>query len=64
VAEVVVATHPVRMRMLGIPDRFAPTGSPSFLFEHFGLTAENIRRTAARLLEESVCGSGRTRTGD
>jgi transketolase len=54
VAEVVVENHPVRMRILGIPGEFAPTGSPEFLFEHFGLTPENIRKETVRLLEETV----------
>lgn len=54
VAEVVVETHPVRMRRLGFPGEFAPTGSPSFLFEHFGLTPAGIREAALRLVEESV----------
>lgn len=49
VAEVVVTSHPTRMRLLGVPGCFAPTGSPEFLLEHFGLTAEGIR-TAARSL--------------
>ena len=29
VAEVVVETHPTRMRLLGVPGVFAPTGSPA-----------------------------------
>lgn len=49
VAEVVVTSHPTRMRLLGVPGCFAPTGSPEFLLEHFGLHAEGIR-TAARSL--------------
>ena len=52
VAEVVVESRPVRMKMLGIPGEFAPTGSPGFLFEHFGLTAEGIRKAAGKLLED------------
>jgi transketolase len=51
VAEVVVESHPVRMRLLGIPGGFAPTGSPAFLFEHFGLTPEGIRKAAVQLVE-------------
>ena len=44
VAEVVVTTHPVRMKMLGFPGVFAPTGSPEFLLEHFGMTpGSNLR---------------------
>lgn len=54
VAEVVVEEHPVRMRLLGIPGVFAPTGSPAFLFEHFGLTPQGIRAAAAQLIEESA----------
>jgi transketolase len=50
VAEVVVTTQPVRMRLLGFPGEFAPTGSPAFLFEHFGLTPAGIRDAALELL--------------
>jgi transketolase len=53
VAEAVVQSHPVRMRLLGFPE-FAPTGAPAFLFEHFGLTPEHIRHAAAQLVEEST----------
>jgi len=50
VAEVVVETRPVRMKMLGVPGVFAPTGSAEFLLEHFGLTAEGIAAAARTLL--------------
>jgi transketolase len=50
VAEVVTQTHPVKMRILGVPGVFAPTGSAEFLLEHFGLTAEGIRSAAVQLL--------------
>lgn len=63
VAEVVVATTPVRMRMLGIPGEFAPTGSAEFLFEYFGLTPEHIRNAALELVEERVC-ARQTHLGD
>ena len=56
VAEVVATTHPVPMRILGVPGVFAPTGSPEFLFEHFGLTPQGIRDAALDLL-----GSGGSR---
>ena len=46
VAEVVVTTQPVPMRLVGVPGVFAPTGSTAWLFEHFGLTAESIRDAA------------------
>jgi len=50
VAEVVVATHPVRMRLMGVPGVFAPTGAPEFLLDHFGLTAQGIRAAALELV--------------
>jgi transketolase len=50
VAEVVVTSHPVRMRLLGVPGVFAPTGSAEFLLQHFGLTAEGIRDAARTLV--------------
>jgi transketolase len=50
VAEVVATNHPVPMRILGVPGVFAPTGSPEFLFEHFGLTPQGIRDAALELV--------------
>jgi transketolase len=49
VAEVVVSEQPVPMRMLGFPG-FCPTGSASFLFEHFGLTPAGIVVAARELV--------------
>ena len=49
VAETVVRTHPVPMRLLGVSG-FAPTGKTEFLYEHFGLTADGIVRAARELL--------------
>lgn len=54
VAELVVTTCPVPMRILGIPGSFAPTGSAAWLFEHFGLTSEGIRSAALELLKTRV----------
>jgi transketolase len=51
VAEVVVDTHPVRMKILGVPGVFAPTGSAEFLLEHFGLTAAGMADAARALLQ-------------
>jgi len=50
VAEVVVTTHPVPMRLLGVPGVFAPTGSATFLLEHFNLTPVGIRDAAVELV--------------
>jgi transketolase len=52
VAEVVVTTHPTRMKMLGVPGVFAPTGSASFLLEHFQLTPPHIRDAARDLVRD------------
>ncbi|WP_263419206.1 transketolase family protein [Terriglobus albidus] len=50
VAEVLALHHPARMRMLGLPDVFAPTGSAEFLLDHFHLNAEGIVNAALDLL--------------
>ena len=52
VAEILAQHHPAPMRILGVPDVFAPTGSAEFLLEHFGLTAEGICTAALELLGE------------
>jgi transketolase len=49
VAEYCAEHAPVRMRMLGFPG-FLPTGSASWLMEHFGLTAHGIAAAARDLL--------------
>ena len=51
VAEIVVATHPVPMRILGVPGVFAPTGSATWLFEHWGLTAGGDLQAALEVME-------------
>jgi transketolase len=63
VAECVVQSQPVRMRIMGFPGVFAPTGSAGFLFEHFGLTPAGIRRSAAALVEETISVTNETYTG-
>ena len=45
VAEVVAGYRPCPVRILGFPG-FMPTGSPKFLFEKFGLTAEGVEKAA------------------
>jgi transketolase len=54
VAEIVATEHPVRMKILGVPGVFAPTGSAEFLLEHFGLTANGIEKAALDLLDGSA----------
>ncbi len=50
IAEFIVENNPVPMKLMGI-DSFAPTGSASYLLEHFGLTADAIAAQARELLK-------------
>ena len=50
VAALVVEHQPVPMRILGIRGEFAPTGSTSYLLDHFGLNADGIVRAAHEVL--------------
>jgi len=52
IAELLAQEHPARMRILGLPDVFAPTGNAEFLLEHFGLTAQGMVTAALELLGE------------
>ena len=49
VAEVTAVQRPCRMRILGFPG-FAPTGSASWLLEHFGLTAAGIAASVREIV--------------
>jgi transketolase len=64
VAEVVVGSHPVRMRMIGVPGEFAPTGSVPFLLEHFGMTPRHICNAALEVLKENAVDARQAHTGD
>jgi transketolase len=37
---------------MGVPGVFAPTGSPEFLLDHFGLTPAAIRAAALELVRQ------------
>ncbi|GIP57673.1 MULTISPECIES: transketolase family protein [Paenibacillus] len=50
VAEVVVQHHPVPLRLLGIPDEPAIAGKTKEVFEHYGISAENIKNLALDML--------------
>lgn len=50
VAEVLALEHPAPMRMVGLPDTFAPTGTAEFLLNHFGISAEGIVKAALDLV--------------
>jgi len=49
IAEVVVSRHPTRMKILGVPGIFAPTGSAAFLLDRFGMSPEGIAAAAEGL---------------
>ncbi|MGA8041172.1 MAG: transketolase C-terminal domain-containing protein [Terracidiphilus sp.] len=52
VAELLAVELPTPMRILGLPDVFAPTGSAEFLLEHFSLTAQGMYDAALKLLDK------------
>ena len=52
IAEVVVATRPVPMKILGVPGIFPPTGSANFLLDEFGMSPEGIADSAAILINK------------
>lgn len=54
VAEVLAQEHPARMRMLGLPDTFAPTGTAEFLLDHFGISASGIEKAALELVQREA----------
>jgi len=51
VAEIIVQYRPVPMKIIGIPDENAINGSPVDIFNHYGLTKENIVNEALKLIE-------------
>ena len=53
IAEIVATEQPTRIRILGVPGVFAPTGSAEFLLEHFGLTVDGIEKAALDLLAKA-----------
>jgi transketolase len=50
VAEIVSQTHPVPVKILGIPDEFAIHGKPLEIFHHYGIDAEGIVKTALAMI--------------
>jgi transketolase len=56
VAEIVADEHPTRVKRLGVPGVFAPTGNAEFLLEHFGLTAQGIEAAAVELFHAVLAG--------
>jgi transketolase len=50
VAEVVCQKHPVKMRILGLPDEPLYNGENKDVFDHYNLTAEGIWKAAKELI--------------
>jgi transketolase len=53
VATLLAQHRPTPMRILGVPRTFAPTGSASYLLEHYGLTASGIAAAARELISDA-----------
>lgn len=51
IAELVGEEFPVKMKRLGMKDRFGESGKPDELLEHFGLTAKHIAMAAHDIME-------------
>jgi len=51
VAEIVSQNHPVKMKIIGIPDENVINAKPLEIFEYYGLTASNICSQAMALLK-------------
>lgn len=43
IAELLAENHPVKMKRVGMRDRFGESGEPTQLLEHFGLDAKHVR---------------------
>ncbi len=54
VAEVVAERAPVRVRRLGVPGIFAPTGSAGFLLDEFGMSPEGMAESAIEMAGRSA----------
>ena len=52
VTHVVCKSVPTKVRVLGFPDEEIKIGNSKELFEHYGLTAENLTDVAVAMLEE------------
>ncbi len=54
VASLTAQQRPTHLRILGVPRSFAPTGSVTFLLEHFGLTAGHIAAAAHDIMTHAA----------
>jgi len=54
VASLLAQRRPMPMRLLGVPNVFAPTGDADFLLDHFGLNVEGIIAAVRELHADAV----------
>ena len=52
VAEILSENHPTKIRRIGVNDQFGQSGKPDELYQKYGLTKENMIKTAKNLIEE------------
>jgi len=52
VAEVVAQNNPAYMKIIGIPDEPAITGTPAQMYDHYGLSIPNITMVAKKMLKK------------
>ncbi|MEI6123370.1 MAG: transketolase C-terminal domain-containing protein [Bacteroidota bacterium] len=53
VAEIIVEHYPVKMKMIGINDRFGESGKPEELMKRFKLSADEITKTITRFIHDN-----------
>jgi transketolase len=54
VAEVLAVECPTPMRMIGVQDTFAPTGTAEFLLDHFGISPDGITKAALEVIKKKA----------
>lgn len=54
VCEVIAEVCPVPVKRLGVPDEWAPTGSESWLLDHWGMSPQGIADAAHEILSRSA----------
>lgn len=52
VAEVVSQSHPVPVKILGLPDEPAIAGKPAEVFEYYGLSVDNVKKVAIKMVNK------------
>jgi len=50
VAEVLAQNHPIKMKIMGVQDKFGQSGEPDELITHYGLDAESIKNTVKEVI--------------